>query len=358
MPALHLAISAFLREHGVRRGEPILCAVSGGADSSALVCALAALGQRVGVAHVHHGLRPEAERELEAVVRLGSGLGLPVHVARVDARRRDACSPEERARLLRYTALEGLRSEQGYGWIATAHSEDDQAETLLLRAIRGSGLGGLAGIAPIDPERRLLRPLLGVSRATLRAYLRARRVEWCEDASNARLEVPRNRLRAEVLPRLEEIHPGATRKLAALAAAARRSGRMLEREAREVLARLSRLQGGDLCLDARELRALEAELRARVLLRLLAAIPGARAASRVHLVRIERMLGSADGKQLSLPGGYRLVCRGHEMRLGPAGSAAPQPNAPSKERQRRRAGQGQPASESCAEGLRPSEGPR
>jgi tRNA(Ile)-lysidine synthase len=321
-------VSAFLREHGVRRSDPVLCAVSGGADSSALAVALAALGQRAGVAHVHHGLRPEAERELDLVGRRARALGLPLHVARVDARVRDGRSPEERARALRYGALERLRRELGYAWTATAHSEDDQAETVLLRAIRGSGLAGLAGIAPIDAARRLLRPLLGVRRARLRAYLEELGLEWCEDSSNALLSVPRNHLRAEVLPRLEAIHPGATRKLAELASAARASTSALGREAEAALGRVSREDAAGVRLDARAIRALDPELRARVLLRLLRAIPSAAAASRTHVLRIERMLERDRAPcALSLPAGFRIRRSGDQLWLERAGSPPSRPKA-------------------------------
>jgi tRNA(Ile)-lysidine synthase len=329
MPRITLEVSAFLREEGVARQVAVLCAVSGGADSSALAASLAALGQRMGVAHVHHGLRPEAEAELAFVARRARGLGVPFHVARVDARPSDARSPEERARDLRYRALERLRAAHGYAWIATAHTQDDQAETLLLRAIRGTGLAGLAGIAPIDRERRLLRPLLRTSRAQLRAYLEHEEIDWCEDASNASSAVPRNRLRAEVLPRLEAIHPGATRKLAELAAAARESTRVLEREATAALARIARVQPEGIRIDRSALRGLEPELRRRVILRMLAALPGGRAASRVHLARVERVLDSdTPPLELSLPGGHRLLRAEGSLWLTRAGSAPAAPKAP------------------------------
>ena len=109
--------------------------MSGGSDSVALLHALAAIGQRVGAAHVHHGLRgEEADREAKLVETLARELGVSFHCERVEAKRRDGRSPEARARALRYEALERMRVTHGYASVLTAHHQDDQAETVLLRA--------------------------------------------------------------------------------------------------------------------------------------------------------------------------------------------------------------------------------
>src|SRR5215510_11736256 len=172
---VHRELGRFLRAHGVARTSPVLVAVSGGADSIALLHALLALGQRVGAAHVHHGLRgAEADRDEAFVAGECRALGVPFRAARVDARQRDGDSPEARARRLRYRALESLRAAGGFAHLATAHQKDDQAETVLLRALRGTGPAGLAAIRPALDGRRVLRPLLELRRAELAAYLAER----------------------------------------------------------------------------------------------------------------------------------------------------------------------------------------
>jgi tRNA(Ile)-lysidine synthase len=320
MDGLHRDIGAFLRRAGIARGEPLLVAASGGADSTALLCALCAMGLRVGAAHVHHGLRgTDAEADAGFVAALAARLGVRVQIARVDASQRDGRSPEARARALRYAALEQLRCAGGHAWLVTAHTLDDQAETVLLRALRGSSLLGLGGIAPLDARRRLLRPLLGQRREALRAYLRARGEPWREDATNADLGLPRNRLRAEVLPALARVQSDAALKLARLADetrswAAPRRATALERLGRA----LEPGEGGEwLALAALE-HGGAAERRA-----LLAAWLIERAGlARVGREHVERAAELAEvgstGRALSLPGELALFRDRDALWLGPA----------------------------------------
>jgi tRNA(Ile)-lysidine synthase len=302
MDVLHREVSRFLARHRVPRSAPLLVAVSGGADSVALAHVLLALGQRLGIAHVHHGLRgPEADADLEFVRTLASAAGVPFHPARVDARRRDGRSPEARARELRYEALRRLCRELGYSRIVTAHTEDDQAETLLLRAVRGSGPIGLGSIAPETSE--LLRPLLRARHQDLVSYLSSRGLRWREDATNRDLSVPRNRLRADVLPVLEQLHPGSTRKLAELADAARELGEWVDRTLEAPLAGATEAADGGLWIDRARLVALPAGLRLRALASLLESAGLGGRVTRRHLERLDRFLADAPaGKVLSLPG--------------------------------------------------------
>jgi tRNA(Ile)-lysidine synthase len=315
---VHARVSEFLRREGTPRSAPILVAVSGGADSVALLHALVSLGQRTGAAHVHHGLRgDEADADLESVASHARALGVPFHAARVDAAARDGRSPEARARELRYAALEGLRADFGYACAATAHTLDDQAETVLLRAIRGTGPAGLAAIAPRSSDGRVLRPLLEVRGEVLRRYLRSREIPWREDSSNRDLRVPRNRLRAQVLPVLEAAHPGAARKLADLARAARETDAWLEREAERSSARAVTEGGGGIWLEPAALLELPAPLLYRTLSGLLARVGLAGSVTRIHLERMASFLSdAAGGKRLSLPGARVLVRAGSRFWLG------------------------------------------
>jgi len=317
---LHAAVAAYLRDCGVPRAARVLVAVSGGADSMALLHALVNVGQRLAVAHVHHGLRgAEALADRAFVQDWAQRLGLTCHVADVAAGQRDGRSPEARARALRYAALEEIRAREALDYVATAHSLDDQAETVLLRAIRGTSPDGLAGISARLGERRLLRPLLAVERCVLRDYLVQRGLPWREDSSNLDLRIPRNRLRREVLPRLEEVHPGAARQLAALARAVQ-----LQREAgAPELARALRdachTGDGGVWIDADRLRCEPAPLRSALLADLLVRSGVGGRISRVHVERVAAFLDTArTGKQLSLPAGQTLLCDRGLFWLGPA----------------------------------------
>lgn len=205
----------------------ILVALSGGLDSVVLLhlfrnTALH-LHNNLYAAYIHHNLRPEASGEQEFCDRLCQEWQIPFRTASVfpdslaDAR---SLSLEEAARTLRYQALEDIRAELGADYIATAHHQDDLAETLLWKIFRGTGLDGLAG-----PRRRrgnLIRPLLDFSRASLAEYARIHRLDWKEDSSNQDLSFDRNYIRHQLLPVILERFPAASRKMAELAVQAER----------------------------------------------------------------------------------------------------------------------------------------
>ncbi|HTO55900.1 MAG TPA: tRNA lysidine(34) synthetase TilS [Myxococcota bacterium] len=325
---VHRELARFLRGAGVTRGTRLLAAVSGGPDSVALLHALLALGQRVGVAHVHHGLRgAEADREQAFVESLAAQLGVPVQVARVDARSPDGRSPEARARVLRYAALERMRVAGGYASVLTAHHADDQAETVLLRALRGTGVAGLAGIRPARDGGRVLRPLLGLRRSALREYLARRGLASQSDSSNASLAVPRNRLRAEVVPVLEAIAPGAVLRLAQLAAHARESDDAARVELDARLAAALEPGEGGLWLEAAALGSLPGARRRQALAHFAALGGLAEQQSRAQLERMDSFLRNARaGQRISLPGGRVLYRDRTRLWLGPAsGPAFPEP---------------------------------
>jgi len=247
----------------VRPGELVVCAVSGGPDSMALLHALwelaARLGVRLEVATVDHGLRPEARAEGELVRARAQALELPWHGLVVDvaaARRARGRGPslQDAARRLRLEALEALAERRGAARVALGHQADDQAETVLFRVVRGTGLPGLAGI----PYARapFIRPLLDVSRAEIARYLVRRSIPFVEDPSNGDARFARARIRHRLLPLLAEENPRVREALVGLAAAARAAGAASEpdptepplppeigRRAAEVVARLRRAGG-------------------------------------------------------------------------------------------------------------------
>ena len=222
-------------------GDGVAVAVSGGADSLALLHALRALagprGWRLAVVTVDHGLRPGSAADAAFVADHAKAIGLPARVrtlapADLDQHRR--AGPEGAARAARYGALWPAADELGCRWLATGHTLDDQAETVLLQLLRGAGPDGLAGMAVRGG--RLLRPLLGAHRAETRACCAAIGLEWREDPTNAGDGPLRNRVRQRLLPLLEELRPGATRALARTAALAADERDWLDRLVAETLA--------------------------------------------------------------------------------------------------------------------------
>jgi tRNA(Ile)-lysidine synthase len=232
-PKLHpskLHIDAGLFKPGMR----LAVALSGGADSVALLCALAERSGKLGLvlhaAHLHHGLRgAEADGDLEFCRALAARLSLPFHEARVDVAAEAQANPksgkraetiEEAARRLRYAWFRQLMAAGEVDAVATAHTLDDQAETVLAKFLRGAWTEGLSGIHP-TLEGPILRPLLGTSRAEIEAYLHALGQSWREDSSNRHLTFTRNRIRHELLPLLEGWNPRLREHLAQMAALAR-----------------------------------------------------------------------------------------------------------------------------------------
>ena len=220
-------------------GEAVLVACSGGADSSALVLALASAGARGVVAHIVHDLRPRrvAHADRDAARRLAERVGWPFVTASVRVKALPG-NAEANARRARYQALARLAAKRSLRFIATAHHADDQIETVLMRLLRGAGPSKLAGIR----ERRglsgaiLIRPMLCISRAQARAICSAAGWKWREDATNADRTRLRARLRAEVVPRLRRIRPDVGERVCTLAAQSIQLDRLVAARVRRVLA--------------------------------------------------------------------------------------------------------------------------
>ncbi len=208
----------------VRRGESAGVAVSGGADSVCLLHALARLapelGIRLHVLHLNHGLRgAESDEDERFVAELAGSLGLPLHAGRAEGLTGHG-NLEQAAREARLAFFRQAMGTLGLTRVATGHTLSDQAETVLFRASRGTGAAGLRGIQPVTGEG-LVRPLIEVTRAEARAWLKAEGLEWREDSSNLDTRLTRNFLRQEVLPRLAEaVNPQVEAALGRLAAGA------------------------------------------------------------------------------------------------------------------------------------------
>jgi tRNA(Ile)-lysidine synthase len=213
----------------IARGDRVLIGVSGGPDSMALTHALVRLAPRLGVSletlTVDHGLRSGSAEEAAEVQRRCAALGLAAHVARVDVAARAArhVSLQDAARRARLAALDEWAAQQGCNRIALGHSADDQAETILFRIVRGTGVDGLKGI----PYRReaLIRPLLDVRRHQILVFLRRLRVEFVSDPSNLDRRFARSRVRHDWIPQLARENPRLVEALLTLAASARERDR-------------------------------------------------------------------------------------------------------------------------------------
>ncbi len=248
----------YVRRHGLLKpGDRVGVAVSGGADSVGLLRLLLELRGELGVvlsvAHFHHGIRgAEADADARLVAELAKTHGLELHSARGDApahaRERHA-SLETAARNLRYQFFRELLERGAMDKMATGHTLDDQAETVLMKALRGAGTRGLAGIHPVLAAG-IVRPLLAIRRRGLETYLRALGQEWREDSSNQDRRHLRNRIRHELLPLLErDFNPEVARVLAETAEVARTEEEYWQREMERLLPEVYAADGVSLKLE-------------------------------------------------------------------------------------------------------------
>lgn len=217
-----------IRNMGSGRGWVV--AYSGGCDSRVLLELTAAarehLPGELRAIHVDHGLHPRSADWSDHCALVCKRLDVPLHVERVSIE--NGSSPEAMAREARYAAfIRVLGSDET---LLTAHHLDDQAETLLLRLLRGTGVTGLAAMLPERPlgQGRLRRPMLSVSRAAIRAWAMEQKLQWIDDPSNAQSRADRNFLRLEILPRLESRWPGTAGRLAGAANAAAEARELLD----------------------------------------------------------------------------------------------------------------------------------
>jgi tRNA(Ile)-lysidine synthase len=313
------ALSEYLATLDVPSGALLLVAYSGGPDSTALLWGLARLaprrGLRLAAAHLDHDLDPGAARRAAGARSLAARLGVPLVVERhpVAALRRRGESPEEAARRVRYDFLFGAAERWGAAAVLTAHHLDDQAETVLLRLLSGSGLEGLAGIRA--RSGLLHRPLLNLPRAVLRAALESAGIAPLVDPTNWQLERPRNRLRWDLLPRWTARMPDLAARLGHLAAAAAVANAVVER-ALEPRLRTS-ADGDGVRVDRAALASLPVALRSAAASLLhrragLAHPPSTRA-----IAELFRQLEHGRRVGCDAGGGWRWQARGADLRLGP-----------------------------------------
>ena len=353
----------------LRAGERVCVAVSGGADSTALLLGLVEanaekqpLGVALSAAHVHHGLRGvEADGDEAFVRKLCERLGVPLKVFRVDTASRQVAESEgleEAARELRYEALRGLMLSGAVDVVVTAHTLDDQAETVMMKMLRGAWTEGLGGISPEvsyadngtllssagkkSGGGRVVRPLLGVRRGEVEAFLLERGQGWREDDSNRDVAMTRNRVRHELMPKLREFNPGVDVLLARTAEIAREEEAFWQGEVARVLPQVllpgKPVRGGgrsvstavgnaSYAVEIARLAALPAALRRRVVRAAVRALyTQGEAASGLSSEETAKVLALAGfggyarvkgkiGSRLELHGGLRVERSARELRF-------------------------------------------
>lgn len=302
-------------------GDALVAAVSGGADSTALAHVLALLAPRLGarlagLAHLNHQLRPAASLDEAACRDLAARLDVPISVGRADVRaeaRARRTSIEDAARTVRYTFLNEAAVRCGATRVAVGHTRNDQAETVLLRLVRGAGPAGLAGIYP--RAGLVVRPFLDVRRHDVEAWLREQGIGWREDESNQDRSIPRNTVRHDLLPWLgRAFGDGVVDVLARQAALSRADADWFELVATETAARVVIEEEGAVVIEQAALGALHPAIGRRVVL---AALRRAAAAKFVGFEHVEAVLAlsrETGPGAVDLPG-QRVSCRQGRLRF-------------------------------------------
>ena len=306
----------FMAHLGDLAGKPILVALSGGSDSVALLAllheAFATLGCRLFAAHVHHHLRGlDADADAAFCTELCRTLGVPLTVVHLDPSPPRGTSPEAWWRAERYRLLDAARESAGCAATATAHTLDDQAETVLLKLLRGAGPRGAAAIR----RRRLtvVRPVLDLRRAELRDWLQSRGVTWREDATNLAGDRPRAWLRRHVVPLLETAYPRVLEQLGAFAQALAEDEAFMAAE----LAGAGSWPAVGRPVPRGPVAALPPSLRRRWVLALADRLPLAEPPSRVQLAAVDRMLEGGQPAAVDLGRRWVLRRRGDRLHLSP-----------------------------------------
>ena len=330
----------------IRRGDRIVVGVSGGPDSTALLACLVTLREalrlKLHAAYLDHGLRPLAARQEAVFVRrLGHLWGIPVAILKARVKKKPGESLEAIARQVRYQALANLARRLKCSSIALGHTRDDQAETVLMWMLRGTGSQGLTGIPPVrevsqaeefseaeemgssgekegsrrrQERLRIIRPLIEISRSQVQAFLKSHGIKARRDTSNDSLNFLRNRIRKELIPFLERYNPQVRRHLSSLAKSLREDREWLEAEVERRFKKVARLSRERVKLDRNQLRLLPVALRKGILQKAVEFLQGNRRGfAFAHWEALDRLLTNGQAGSLDLP--HTLRAELHDGRL-------------------------------------------
>ena len=341
-PAISARVRRFIVDRQlVQPGGRVLAAVSGGADSTCLLLLLTALRRSLQIelhaAYFDHMLRGRRaiEREQRFLRTLCDQLGVPLHIGGADVRAhraKERLSLEEAARDRRYDFLARTARQNSCAAVATGHTEDDQAETVLLHVIRGAGLRGLAAMAPSAPlpmrlpdAARLIRPLLSLSRADTERCCREAAIEPLEDTTNRSRAHLRNRVRHELLPLLRQYNPRVEQALVRLATAAASDVATIDQLALDALVDTETI-GGALRISRRRLAGLPIGLQPSIVRAAIERLLGTtRSFSERHVIAVVRAAAGRTGTTLDLPRGLRVEVQRDALvlRIGPRPASSP-----------------------------------
>jgi tRNA(Ile)-lysidine synthase len=313
---LHTRItSAILSKELFRPGDTLIVALSGGADSTALLDLLATLPVfplRLVAAHLNHCLRgSESDADEQFCRGLAARYSIPFESRRVDIKAAAAAGSlnlEDAGRRARIEFFDDLATQRGASAVVLAHHADDQAETVLMRLLRGSGMAGLSGM-PWRNGRGYCRPLLDITRVEIEAYLAERHLEWREDTSNLDRSFLRNRIRHELLPLLEQYNPSVRNTLATTAGILAEENALLDDQVRLTAGQACRFPDSAAACDIPLLRSLPTALQRRLVRLMLSHAAGnLENITYRHLESILQMVAASQPNlRIVLPGGWAAV---------------------------------------------------
>lgn len=334
---LEQRVLRFIRKHKLVSGQrPLLVAVSGGPDSVCLFHILAGLSEELGIelqaAHLDHRLRgPESEEDAFYVSRLSGQLGIPVTIQARDVkeyRLQHRMTLEEAAREVRYTFLAEVAGSIGADCVATGHTADDNAETILMHLIRGAGTRGLTGLQPRSqwrsPENNLtiIRPFLPVSRQETEDYCYKYQLEPRSDSSNLSMSPLRNKIRHQLVPLLESYNPRITEALLRTARIAGDDLAALDGVADRWWDSIAEKRGGTVVLDKEKMLGLPAGFQRLLLRRAIKEIAGdLKDVEAIHIEAMMEVLSKPAGKLVILPGGLVFIAEYARYLLAPESDA-------------------------------------
>jgi tRNA(Ile)-lysidine synthase len=313
-------------------GDRVLVAVSGGVDSVVLLYALRELQKSeklsLAVAHFDHAIRTDSAADAEFVKKLARSLKLRYYSERADVpayAKAQRLSLEVAARTLRYQFFERIAKAHDFKKIALGHTLNDQAETLLMRLLRGAGLEGLSGIPPVRPSGELtyIRPLIECTRDQIVAFAQAHKLSWREDPTNYDTTIMRNKIRHELIPILKEYNPKVLEALGRTARLLAQAAHVLDCQVEQALATLITSESAQgLALDLKDLMAMPEYLQALVLRRAIARVNPLCEPEAAHIEALLRWISRRGAGELHLPAGVRVLRR-HSHLIVTARPAAP-----------------------------------